>query len=151
MLHVITVGVISIHLQVNDIQNLSFDLLTAQFDACKEIDINVPIYITAGVNNMVSHEHPEWREIGKDGQYIGWTKHILEPGFHDLCFNSPYLDFLCGHIHEVLEKFPKCDGIFLDIIHQGQCCCRWCLEDMQNQGFDPEKEEDRLLFADYLK
>ena len=131
--------------------NLTFDLLRAQFEACKEIDINVPVYITAGVNNMVAYEHPEWREVGPDGQYIGWTKRALDPGFHDLCFNSPYLDFLCDHIHEVLTKFPDCDGIFLDIIHQGQCCCRWCLEDMLKNGFDPEKEEDRLRFAEHSK
>ena len=131
--------------------HLNFELLREQFDACKETDINVPIYITAGVNNMVAHEHPEWREVGPDGQYIGWTKRTLDPGFHDLCFNSPYLDFLCEHIHEVLTKFPNCDGIFTDIIHQGQCCCRWCLEDMLSQGLDPEKEEDRLKFAEQSK
>ena len=128
--------------------NLDFDLLRAQFDACKEIDVNVPIYITAGVHNMIADEHPEWREVDCNGQYAGWTSRVLDPGFKDLCFNSPYLDFLCSHIREVCEEFPNCDGIFLDIIHQAQCCCKWCLKDMLENGYDPGKEEDRIKFAE---
>ena len=33
--------------------HLKFDLLRAQFDACKQIDVNVPVYITAGFNQRV--------------------------------------------------------------------------------------------------
>lgn len=127
--------------------HLEFDLLRAQFDACKEIDINVPIYLTAGVNNMVAHEHPEWREITPEGGYGGWTKSPLNPGFQCMCFNTPYLDYLCSVIREVVAKFPNCDGIFLDIISQGQCCCRWCIDDMLAEGYDPENEADRGRFS----
>ncbi|MHC4885733.1 MAG: beta-galactosidase [Planctomycetota bacterium] len=127
--------------------NLKFDLLRAQFDAAKEIDVNVPIYLTAGVNSMMAEEHPEWREITPDGALGGWTCSPLQPGFKTMCFNTPYLDYLCEVIKEVVTKFPNCDGIFLDIISQGQCCCQWCLTDMLAEGGDPEKEEDRIRFA----
>ena len=50
---------------------LKYDLLRAQFDACKEIDINVPIYLTAGVHNVMAEEHPEWRMITPEGSYAG--------------------------------------------------------------------------------
>src|SRR5690606_17620375 len=66
---------------------LSFDLLRAQYDACKEIEINVPIYLTAGVNNMAADAHPEWRQIGPDGQLTGWAKSNIEAGFFYMCFN----------------------------------------------------------------
>ena len=59
-----------------------------------------------------------------------------EPGFHKLCFNSPYLDCLCGQIREVVELFPDADGIFLDIISQGQCCCKWCRELMDEKNLN---------------
>ena len=52
--------------------NLKFDLLRAQMDASKEIDVNVPVYLTAGINNYVAENHPEWREVNADGTYAGW-------------------------------------------------------------------------------
>lgn len=122
---------------------LTFNLLRAQFDACKEIDVNVPIYITAGVNNRIADVHPEWREISHEGAFVGWTQSPLKPGFRTLCFNSGYMDHLCALIEELVREFPDCDGIFLDIISQGQCCCANCLASMKAAGLDPEKEEDR--------
>lgn len=122
---------------------LDFDLLRAQFDACKEIDINVPIYLTAGVHNMAAEEHPEWREIAPDGSYSGWTKSPLQAGFKMLSFHSPYLDYLCEQVREVMELFPHADGIFLDIISQNEDCSVWALEHMQAKGLDPLNPEDR--------
>jgi len=127
--------------------HLSFDLLSAQFAACKEIDVNVPIYVSAGVDNVASHDHPEWREVGPDGRYNGWSSSNIAAGFHKMCFNSPYLGYLCDQIREVVRMFPTCDGIFLDIISQGQCCCRWCLEVMEREGLDAEIEADRKACA----
>src|SRR5690606_32367034 len=129
---------------------LKFDLLRAQFDACKQIDVNVPIYLTAGVNNWASHAHPEWREIGHDGRYIGWTQEVTRPGFHCMCFNTPYLDLLCEQIREVVRLFPNCDGIFLDIITQRACCCRWCMESMRELGLDASHEPDRQRHAEIV-
>ena len=127
--------------------NLKFDLLRRQMDACKEIDVNVPVYITAGVHNMMASKNPQWREINIEGQYAGWVKKPLEAGFHKMCFNTPYLDFLCGHIEEVVTLFPEADGIFLDIISQGQCCCKWCLEGMLENKLDPKSETDRAEWS----
>lgn len=122
---------------------LDFDLLRAQYDACKEAGINAPIYLSAGVDNVASHEHPEWRTIDKDGAYCGWTGKLLSPGFHMMDFHSPYLDYLCDQIREVVRLFPDCDGIFLDIISQPESCGKWSMEFMLANGLDPECEEDR--------
>ena len=127
--------------------HLGFDLLRAQFDASKAIDVNVPIYVSAGVDNLMSLEHPEWREVGADGRYTGWAQNIVDPGFHMMCFNTPYLDFLCEQIREVVRLFPECDGIFLDIIAQGQCCCKWCLAVMEEHGLEATQEQDRRACA----
>ena len=126
---------------------LKFDLLRAQIDACHEIDVKVPIYLTAGVNNRVAELEPGWREINTEGQWSGWTKSPLQPGFKSLCFNSPYLDYLARLVEEAAALFPDADGMFFDIISQGQCCCPWCMRDMKKEGFDPEIEEDRRHFA----
>lgn len=123
--------------------HLNFDLLKAQYEATKEIGINAPIYLSAGVDNLASHDHPEWREVGRDGCYSGWAKGVLQAGFHMMDFHSPYLDYLCAQIAEVVATFPDCDGVFLDIISQNQSCGRWSLEFMTARGLDPLKEEDR--------
>lgn len=128
--------------------HLGFDLLRAQFEASKEIDVNVPIYITAGVNNVAAEAHPEWREIDYEGKLAGWTQSPLSPGFKTMCFNTPFLDYLCEQIREVVRLFPDCDGIFTDIIHQGPCCCQFCMKSMAEHGFDAEKAEDREAHAE---
>ncbi len=127
--------------------HLNFDLLRAQIDASHEIGVNVPIYLTAGVNNLAAEEHPEWREITAEGTFWGWTKNPLMAGFKTMCFNSPYLDYLCEQIKESITLFPDADGVFLDIIHQAPCCCKWCMADMKKEGYDPTKAEDRERFA----
>ena len=130
--------------------HLKFDLLRSQFDAAKEIDVNVPIYLSAGVDDVMAAEHPEWREINANGQYQGWNSGFTTPGFRTMCFNSPYLDYLCEQIKEVAELYPNCDGIFLDIISQGQCCCKWCMKTMEEHGWKADKAEDRQACADLV-
>ncbi len=122
---------------------LKFDLLRAQYDACKEVGIRVPIYLTAGVNNLCATEHPEWRPIGPDGRLAGWTRSNLDAGFFMMCFQTDYLDFLCEQIREVTRLFPENDGIFLDIIDQRECVCPRCLASMQAKNLDPLLPADR--------
>lgn len=128
--------------------HLDFDLLRTQYDACKEININCPIYLSAGVDNLSATEHPEWRQMDKDGRFSGWATSLLEPGYRMMDFHSPYLDYLCAQIREVVALFPDCDGIFLDIISQKQPCGRWSMDFMLANGLDPEKEEDRIRCAE---
>lgn len=128
--------------------NLGFDLLGAQIEACHEVGIKVPVYLTAGVNDVAADAHPEWREVGLDGHYLGWAPNVLEPGFKTVCFNSPYLDYLCAQISETMNRYPDCDGIFLDIILQEPCCCKHCLAVMAENGLNPAEEMDRKKCAE---
>ena len=123
--------------------HLAFDLLRAEFEACKEIGVNVPVYLSAGLDDVMAAEHPEWREIGADGNFGS----PFNPGFKKMCFNTHYLQYLCEQIKEAVRLFPNCDGIFLDIIYQGECCCKKCTEDMIRQGLDPTNARDRHEFA----
>ncbi len=126
---------------------LNFNLLRAQMDACHEIDVNVPVYLTGGVNNVAADEHPEWREITPEGKLTGWVQSPLQPGFKKMCFNSPYLDYLCRMLQETVRMFPDANGIFIDIVSQWHCCCKWCMADMAKEGYNPEIEEERTRFA----
>ncbi|PTY02295.1 hypothetical protein DB346_09290 [Verrucomicrobia bacterium LW23] len=124
--------------------HLSYDLLRAQIDACKEVGIATPVYLSAGVDNVASEMHPGWREMNSKGAYTGWVVSPLQPGFHMMDFHSPYLDFLCAQIEEAVTLFPEADGIFLDIIGQNSDSCGpWAQKYMRENGLDATKDADR--------
>jgi hypothetical protein len=123
---------------------LEVNLLKEQIEACHAVGIRVPIYISVGFDELMAHEHPEWVERMADGTVRGAGP--LEAGWRNLCFNTPYVDYVSEQTQEVLALFPT-DGLFFDIIHQGQCCCRYCLDGMRERGLDPLSESDRKAFA----
>lgn len=127
---------------------LDFDLLGAQLEACKEIDVNAPVYISAGYDEKEYLRRPEWRyqyTPDKQKQY----DYTQEVHFHLMCFNTGYLDALCSQIEEVMVKYNPC-GIFLDIISPRVCYCEKCLEDMKKLGLDVNSEEDRIKMGDIV-
>ena len=130
--------------------HLDFDLTRAMYDACREINVNVPLYVTAGFNNYIARIHPQWRCINHEGHYIGSSQKPIDPGYYLLCFNTPYLDYLCQQIREVATLFPQASGMFLDIIHKSQCCCPWCLESMEQRGLKAEDPVDRAKNAEIV-
>ena len=127
---------------------LKFNLLRAQIDACHEIGINVPIYLTAGVNQYACEMNPGWRAVDCTGRYTSWNDSPLKAGYFKICFNADgYMDYLCALIEESVTMFPDADGVFLDIISQPECCCAACVRDILAAGLDPEKSIDRRKMA----
>lgn len=124
--------------------HLEVNLLKEQIEACHAAGIRVPIYISVGFDEFMARQHPEWVEVTAEGKVRGAGP--LEAGWRNLCFNTPYVDYLSEQTQEVLSLFET-DGLFFDIIHQGPCCCRWCLAGMQEQGLNPESEADRKAYA----
>ncbi|MBA3683648.1 MAG: alpha-L-fucosidase [Planctomycetes bacterium] len=130
--------------------HLPFDLMRAQYDACKEVGIKAVLYMTVGVNNLVADQHPEWRCMAEGGWLYGWATKTTSPGFHNLCFNTPYLDRVCAQVQELATSYPDADGLWLDIIHNIDCCCRWCLRSMVARDLDPTKPADRQRNGDLV-
>lgn len=124
---------------------LSCNLLGEQIEACHRRGIRVPVYISVGLDEFQARRRPEWLQISSDGRVVGAAP--LQAGWRCLCFNSPYIDYVIEQTREVLEIF-EVDGLFFDIIHQRQCCCRDCLDGMRADGLDPEREEDRTEFSE---
>lgn len=123
--------------------HLEVNLLKEQVEACHAAGIRVPIYISVGFDEHIARKHPEWIEVTGEGRRRGAP---LEAAWKKVCLNTPYIDYVSEQTREVLGMFET-DGLFFDIIHQGQCCCRWCLDGMREQGLNPELEADRLRFA----
>ena len=132
--------------KVNEMHpGLDFDLLGAQLEACKEAGVNAPVYISAGFDEKDYERHPEWRWIpsGKEEEV---EEFYNEVHFHQLCFNTGYLQALCAQVEEVMEIYNPC-GIFLDIISPKICYCKKCLEDMKALGLDPDNYDDCKKFS----
>lgn len=119
---------------------LKFDLLGAQLEACKEIGVRAPVYISAGYDEKDYDVHPEWRWIRSENKADA-DEYDSEAHFHLLCFNTEYLDKLCAQVEEVMIKYNPC-GIFLDIISPKVCFCETCLKDMERLGLDKNNKED---------
>lgn len=128
--------------------HLNFDLLSAQIDACREIGVHTPIYISAGFDEKYLVEHPDCqviprrdaapKPVASDNGHLyikdtdGW--------YHLICMNSPYLDVLLAQTEEVVRKFMP-EGIFLDIVGERLCYCERCKAEARRLGMDLEDDE----------
>lgn len=134
--------------------NLDFDLLGAQIDAAHEIGVNTPVYISAGLDEKMARRHPEWL-IRDDKDHTNWVPDFMTPGYHNFCFNTPYLDYLLNQVREVLINY-NADGIFLDIVGVRECYCTTCVETIRKAGYDPRNKEAMMnmweeTYANYTK
>ncbi|MFA6960392.1 MAG: alpha-amylase family protein [Opitutaceae bacterium] len=119
--------------------HLKFNLLAAQIEACREIGVRCPIYLSAGVDELTAMQHPEWIIKDRDGR----SYDPLEASwFKRFRFNSGYLDYLCAQIEEVVQRWPDNDGIFLDIISPWDDYSNESLLEMKSLGLDPSRIED---------
>lgn len=125
--------------------HLECNLLKEQIEACHALDIRVPIYITVGWDEYAFRNFLGCAELSPQGCLSAGP---LEARWHKMCLNlrSPYIKYVEEQTREVLEMF-EVDGFFFDIIFQGQCLCRYCMEGMQQEGLDPACEADRLGYA----
>ena len=123
--------------------HLKIDLLARQIEACREIDVRCPIYISAGFDEVAAIAHPEWVVKTRTGA----TYDPLVPGFKLMRWCPGYLDYLCAQIEEVVDRWPDNDGIFLDIIHPALDYSEDVLWSMKKSGLDPAKEADMDTYA----
>jgi hypothetical protein len=111
---------------------LDFELMVRQIEACRAIDVKCPIYISAGLDEWMAFHRPEWLAVARDGKMLNPTR----AGFKALAFDTPYLDYLCEQIVEVVENYDAADGIFLDIIAPRDNFSPLGLSKMRENGID---------------
>lgn len=129
--------------EINEMHpGLSFDLLGSMVEAAEEIDVDVQIYVSAGIDEKYARKHPEWLIRNKD-ESTRWTPNFFEPGFHELCLNTPYLNVLLNQIEEVLRRFkPK--GLWLDIVGVRPCYCQTCMNEAKTMGLDVNNPSEMI-------
>lgn len=121
--------------------NMKGSLLDEQLSACKEAGVSAKIYISAGIDEHISRQHPEWlrrEHYGEDQNPNDYRR---------LCFNNGYLDILKEQTREVVEKY-KPDGVFFDIISTWPCYCDNCLAEMKKRGINPAVPKEAQVIND---
>lgn len=113
---------------------LDFDLLGAQIEAAHEIGVKTPVYLSAGFDEKVALQHPEWLLANTIDAFTP-KKSFTTAKYHLLCMNTPYLDYLLEQIKEVCRNYDA-DGIFLDIVGVRRCGCQACIRTALAQGLD---------------
>ncbi|THF76221.1 beta-galactosidase trimerization domain-containing protein [Cohnella fermenti] len=134
--------------------HLAFDLLGAQIEAAHEIGVKTPVYLSAGLDERLARLHPEWLIRSEDDR-MNWVKTFMEPGYHQFCMNSPYLDVLIRQIEEATRKYDA-DGIFLDIVGVRKCYCHTCTNQLLGEGKDPRDKKNiaelgEKVYANYTR
>ena len=142
---------------------LDFDLLQAILEACKEAGVESPIYISAGFDEKYFIEHPDHMCIFKMGDEPieviekNGIKQIAtgEAAYHEICMNSPYLDVLCKQVEEAVAKYDPI-GIFLDIVGERKCYCKYCRSEVEKLGWDVNDPESyaklgKITFKKYYE
>ncbi len=121
---------------------LDFDLLKAQIEACREIDVEVFAYFTVGWSANDVKKHPEWAVVGKDGSnafreqlktlgpndsFSGWE--YLEP-------SGEYAELIYAQTEELIKNYDL-DGIWYDIHEPEKMNFNpWSLNDYKQRGID---------------
>ncbi|TFE30608.1 beta-galactosidase trimerization domain-containing protein [Cohnella luojiensis] len=135
--------------------HLETNLLPRMLDACKQHDIEAPIYITVGFNELSAREHPEWIAIAPEGDDRYGPPPVDDnqaprptgfDGWHMLCLNTPYLQYLLDYTREVMDKFQPV-GIFYDIVGEYPCVCSYCRASLKEMGLDENNPEHRMQLA----
>lgn len=125
---------------------LEFDLLRAQIDALHAQGIKAPIYVSAGWDEHAMRQHPEWRVVSPEGVQLKTTTPD-KPGWAFVDFASPYLDYLCRQIDEVMNRYPDGDGVWIDICFQIPSVSEYAKRGMTAEGLDWTNPADVNRFA----
>jgi len=132
-----------------------FDFTGAMVEACHEIGVAAPIYITMGWSAHDAQAHPEWRACNRDGS-PQLTNVDPEAGPDDLrpdcswenmCPSGDYAEHVYALTREICDRYPVVDGLFYDIVYlKDACWCPNCLKGMKKAGLDPDNIDDARAY-----
>ncbi len=148
--------------------NLKIDLLGQQIEACHEINVKAPVYLTVGWSAHDAETHPEWCARNSDGSIIEFnkktgneTEEIISTGQHSdkevriknknfrpycnwkfMCPTGKYEELISNTVTELCSNY-QVDGFFFDIhFTQLKCYCDNCKSSIKKNGFDIKNPEE---------
>ncbi len=140
------------------------DLLGEMIEACHEIGVSAPIYITVGWSSNDAENHPEWCATNPDGSYIvtggakaeGQSEKNPDPNARRPIASwkwlyplDDYLEHILALTDEICSSYSV-DGIFYDITNGPVSYSASAIKRMRTRGYDPKKEADILKFNEWV-
>lgn len=123
--------------------SLGFDLMGQQIEALRNLNIRAPIYISVGWDELMADEHPEWRQVDREGRLVGKGPFDVM-GWRLMDLASPYADYVLAQTEEVLRRYGPVDGIFFDIVrdYPEGSYSTWRLRQMREAGIDATDRDE---------
>jgi hypothetical protein len=127
---------------------LTTDLLGRQIQACHEIGVRCPIYVTVGWSANDAATHPEWCARTKEGAIatvnfdLAATPETPKPvcSWKFLCPSGAYRELILAQTRELCAAYAV-DGFFYDICFgPAVCYCDTCRAGMAQAGIDSGNE-----------
>jgi len=123
--------------------HLEGDLLGEMVQACKANDIAVSAYYCVMWESAVAREHPDWVQMGQDGNRAKGGEYGAS--FPVVCLNSPYVEqIVLPQVDEIARNYDV-DGMFFDIVYFKFCYCPSCRNRAKTLGV--ELDGDRGSYA----
>jgi len=131
------------------------DLAGEMMEACHEIGVCAPLYLTFGWSALDVQEHPEWVARKQDGSYLTCNYDVMaqkndkkpESSWIHLCAAGGYREYLYEMTKEACDRYQDLDGLFFDIVLSYDVCyCDHCVSGMRKAGLDPAVEEDAKMY-----
>ena len=130
--------------EVNEMHpGLKFDLIKAEMDACREIGVKTPLYLSAGFDEKEAVKHLSWLVRFSADYPINFLE---DARYHCLCFNTPYFDRLYNETKELMERYNP-EFVFFDIVDIRPCHCNSCVAGMREKGMNPHDENDVMKYG----
>ena len=97
------------------------DLLGEQIEALHREGIRCPVYTTIAWEEDAAKNHPEWRQITREGLFAEQSPSPALPSSYPgkwKCLNflhPDYQDYIEAHVREIYDRYDV-DGMFFDIL-----------------------------------
>jgi Hypothetical glycosyl hydrolase 6/Beta-galactosidase trimerisation domain len=107
---------------------LKVDFVKAISEGLRRRGISFHAYYCIGFDDWAAIHHPAWALLDENGKprrvdrKNGWG-HWGQ--WHWVCVNTPYRHYVFDQLTEIVKGYNP-DGIFLDILGQPLCYCKYC-------------------------
>jgi hypothetical protein len=134
------------------------DLLGDTIEALHRRGIRAPIYTTVVWEENVADEHPEWRQMHRNGTFAqiaaSADMQTVQPGrWRFNSFAHPdYQDYFEAHLAEILDRYPV-DGFFIDILffNEGACFNEASILKREKLGLMADTPRGNALFESLMQ
>ena len=114
---------------------LKVDFVKVFRDRLRQKGIAFHAYYCIGFDDWAVLSHPEWALLDESGKNrrVQPEKTTHSRGqFHWTCVNTPYRQYVFDQLTEIVKGYGP-DGIFLDIVGQPLCYCKYCSDLYQSR------------------